>query len=116
MRQILSRNLLLIDEEDNTMPEEWNKHMYGSTITFEDFVTCENEVVTVETLNEEDILESVGKVIERYKDHELTDELQTPSTSVSINKARRATMTVRSFIEQCSNMEDDACSQFIIKI
>ncbi|CAH2092897.1 unnamed protein product [Euphydryas editha] len=49
----------IIEEEDNNVAEEWNKHMSGSNVSFEDFVTCDDEVVTAGTLTEEEILESV---------------------------------------------------------
>ncbi|KAK9882294.1 hypothetical protein WA026_020403 [Henosepilachna vigintioctopunctata] len=89
----------IIEEEDNNVPEEWNKHMSGSNITFEDFVTCDDEIVTAGTLTEEEILESVNNCFESDKDDEF-DDPQTSSTRVSINEAKRAVTTVQSFIEQ----------------
>ncbi|KAK4886238.1 hypothetical protein RN001_002509 [Aquatica leii] len=113
---IISKNVAnepqeIIEEEDNNVPEEWNKHMCGSNITFEDFVTCDDEVVTAGTLIlEEEILESVNNCIESDKDDDFNDEPQTSSSSVSINEAKRALTTVRSFIEQCSNIKDNVFS------
>ncbi|CAH2090507.1 unnamed protein product [Euphydryas editha] len=94
----------IIEDEDNNVAEEWNKHMSGSNISFEDFVTCDDEVVTGETLTEEEILESVNNCIESDKDDDFKDEPQTLSTSVSIHEAKRTLTTVRSFIEQCSDI------------
>lgn len=81
------------------MPEEWNKHMSGSNITFEDFVNCDDEVVTAGTLTEEEILESVNNCIESDNDDDFNDEPQMPSTSVSTNEAKSALKTVRSFTD-----------------
>lgn len=104
----------IIEEEDNNVPEEWNKHMSGSNITFEDFVTCDDEVVTAGTLTEKEILESVNNCIESDKDDDFNDEPQTSSTSVSINEAKTALTTVRSFIEQCNNIKDNVFSSLFI--
>ncbi|XP_047505969.1 tigger transposable element-derived protein 6-like [Pieris napi] len=104
----------IIKEEDNNVPEEWSKHMSGSNITFEDFVTCDDDVATAGTLTEGEILESVNNCIESDKDDDFNDEPQTSSTSVSINEAKRALTTVRSFIEQCSNIKDNVFSSLFV--
>ncbi|KAK4882590.1 hypothetical protein RN001_005909 [Aquatica leii] len=80
----------------------------------ENFVTCNDEVVIAGTLTEEEILESVNNCIESDKDDDFNDEPQTSSTSVSINEAKRALTTVRSFIEQCSNIKDNVFSSLFV--
>lgn len=100
-----------IEVEGDKTPEEWNKCMSHSEVTFEEFVTCDDEVATAGTLTEEEIMDTVIHGVESDDiDEDLNDEPQDPPTIISISEARKAVNTLRSFIEQCSNTEDDIFS------
>lgn len=97
-----------IEVEGDQTFEEWNRCMSHSEITFEEFVTCDDEVATAGTLTEEEIMDTVIHGVENDDiDEDLNDE---PPAIISISEARKAVNTLRSFIEQCSDTEDDIFS------
>lgn len=97
-----------IEEEGDKMPEEWNKCTSHSEITFEEFVTCDDEVATAGTLTEEEIMDTVIHGVE--SDEDLNDDPQDQPRIISINDARKSVNTLRYFFEQCSSTEEDIFS------
>ncbi|XP_044586102.1 tigger transposable element-derived protein 6-like [Cotesia glomerata] len=93
-------------------PEEWDTVV--PEICFEDFITCDDGVMTAGILSDEEILNSVSKSNER-DEYEIEDPSNITCTQlVSIKEARIALNTLRNFIEQTSISEEKEFSALCI--
>ncbi|KAL4720194.1 hypothetical protein ACJJTC_014508 [Scirpophaga incertulas] len=78
-----------------------------SGISFEDFVSCDDGVMTAGTLSEDEIIDSVAQKNDINDLRYIEDVNSTCAPWVSIKEARTALNTLRNFIEQTSNSEEE---------
>ncbi|CAG9796333.1 unnamed protein product [Diatraea saccharalis] len=95
------------ETEDISIPAEWNTVVSESGISFEDFVMCDDGVMTAGTLTADEIINSVAQKIDTNDLDDIENSNNTTCAPwVSIKEARTALNTLRNFIEQTSNFEE----------
>ncbi|GBP94596.1 hypothetical protein EVAR_9481_1 [Eumeta japonica] len=83
---------------------------YGSRIIFEDFVKCDDGV-TAGTLSDDEMIDSVAQKTDTNDLDDIEDSDNTTYAPwVSIKEARTALNTLRTFIEQTNNTEEQEFS------
>lgn len=107
-----SSSTVVAETEDISIspPAEWNAVVSESGISFEDFVSCDDGVMTAGTLSDDEIIDSVAQKTDTNDLDDIEDVNSTCAPWVSIKEARTALNTLRNFIEQTSNSEEEEFS------
>lgn len=107
-----SSSTVVAETEDISIlpPAEWNAVVSESGISFEDFFSCDDGIITAGTLSDDEIIDSVAQKTDTNDLDDIEDVNSTCTLWVSIEEARTALNTLRVFIEQTSSSEDEKFS------
>jgi len=102
---------------NHSVKTEWSQvlsHYNIQSITFEDFVECDDDVLVTELLTDTEIIETITQTDEDKVEDIDDEELFVMEPQVSINQARKTVNVLRSFIKKCNDIEDNVYSSLVI--